>query len=255
MPGNTRRFFAIALSVIALLLLWGVVARCVGSSFILPGPLQVLSQVIELGATKGFWLAFGSTCLRGLFAFIISMVLSVGLGFASGRSATFAALLAPWLSVIKSTPVVSFILIALLWFGSSTVPIFVAILMTLPVMTEATAHGIRSSDKKLLEMAAVYELSKKDIAFHILLPSALPFFLAGAGASLGLTWKVVIAGEILSVPRVGLGSAMQIAKVHLETPRVFALTVTAIALSAVTEWLFNALVNLSRTHLIQEGNT
>jgi NitT/TauT family transport system permease protein len=161
-------------------------------------------------------------------------------------SETFSAILKPWMTVIKSTPVVSFILIALLWFGSSSVPVFVAILMTLPVMTEATAHGVRSSDPKLLEMARVYRMPEKDILAHIRLPSALPFLFSGAGASLGLTWKVVVAGEILSSPKYGIGSSMQTAKVHLETTRVFSLTLAAIALSIITELAFDALVRYSR---------
>ena len=116
-------------------------------------------------------------------------------------------------------------------------------------MTEAIAQGVRSSDTKLLEMAHVYHFSKLDILAHIRLPSAMPFFLSGAGTSLGLTWKVVVAGEILSSPKYGLGSAMQTAKVHLETPRVFSLTIAAILLSISTELLFDFFVYLSRRHI------
>lgn len=125
--------------------------------------------------------------------------------------------------------------------------------MTIPVMTDAITQGVRSSDPKLLEMAEVYRLSKRDILVNIHLPSALPYFIGGAGASLGLTWKVVVAGEILSSPKMGIGSAMQVAKIHLETPRVFSLTVTAIFLCIITELVFDFLVYVSRSRFGQEG--
>jgi len=54
---------------------------------------------------------------------------------------------------------------------------------------------------------------------------------------LGLTWKVVIAGEVLAQPLHGIGTGMFQAKLYLETGEVFAWTVCAIVLSAVTEGL------------------
>ncbi len=235
-------------SLAAIILAWQLTAILIGSAFILPGPLGVLIDGIKLVSEKTFWALLGATCLRGVVAFLASFFCSVALGLAAGISESFAAALKPWLTVIKSTPVVSFILIALLWFGSSSVPVFVAILMTLPVMTESIAQGVRRCDPKLLEMGKVYRLSAWTIISKIRLPSATPYVLAGAGTSLGLTWKVVVAGEILSSPKLGLGSAMQTAKVHLETARVFSLTVAAIVLSVATDFAFERLVALSKRH-------
>ncbi len=244
-----------AVSVCALFGAWAIAARVAASPFILPDPLSVLADGARLVADGSFAAMLGTTCARAVFAFLVSLALSASLGFSAGAWPSFGTALKPWMAVIKSTPVVSFILIALLWFGSSFVPVFVAVLMTLPVMTEAIANGVRSSDPKLLEMARVYRFSARDRILHIQVPSAMPFFLGGAGASLGLTWKVVVAGEILSVPKFGIGSAMQTAKVHLETARVFSLTIAAILLSVATEFLFNKLVRFSKRHMIREGNS
>jgi NitT/TauT family transport system permease protein len=242
-----RALVAGTASVGVLLVLWQIGAVLVASPFILPGPVPVFFDALALVTDASFHSILGATFARGFLSFSISLILSFILGLLSGMNESFSAMLRPWMSAIKATPVVSIILIALLWFGSSNVPIFVSILMTMPVMTEAIAHGVKSSDTKLLEMAEVYRFSKKKILMNIRLPSALPFFLAGAGSSLGLTWKVVVAGEILSSPKFGLGSAMQTAKVHLETARVFSLTVTAILLSIATEILFDFFVKLSKS--------
>ncbi len=242
-------------SIVALLGLWEILAKLYGSDFILPSPVTVFADSASLVAEPSFPAIMGATCLRGLLAFAISLALAIPLGLSAGAWPIVDSVMKPWMSAIKATPVVAFILIAILWLGSSTVPIFVSVLMTLPVMTEAVAAGVRSSDPKLLEMARVYRFGWIDRMLHIQLPSALPFLLGGAGTSLGLTWKVVVAGEILGMPKIGIGSAMQTAKIHLETARVFSLTLAAIALSVATDLAFGALVRASRKHAQTEDRS
>jgi NitT/TauT family transport system permease protein len=239
-------FISGTVSTLMMIAVWFIAAVVMDSSFILPTPAAVLLDCLKLVKTQAFGSMLHATFSRGIFAFSISLFCALILGLAGGMYPLFSAALRPWMTTIKATPVVSFILLALLWFGSSKVPVFVSVLMTLPVMTEAIAQGVRSSDRKLLEMAHSYHFSRRDILLHLYIPSALPYFLGGAGASLGLTWKVVVAGEILSSPRFGIGSAMQSAKVHLETSRVFSLTLTAILLSIITELVFDGIIHLSK---------
>lgn len=248
-----KGLFIGAISALVLIALWFIFAHLLASPFILPAPEAVAQDMFILIKTASFRDMLASTCVRGIVAFTLSLLCSLLLGIGAGLSPSFSAVLRPWMTTIRATPVVSIILIALLWFGSSIVPIFVSVLMTIPVMTDAITQGVRSSDPKLLEMAKVYRLSKRDILVNIHLPSALPYFIGGAGASLGLTWKVVVAGEILSSPKIGIGSAMQMAKIHLETPRVFSLTITAIFLCIITELLFDFLIYVSRSRYWQAG--
>jgi len=240
------------LSTILLIIIWDLAAIYINSTFIFPHPGQIFIDFFALMADSEFIKNLVSTFLRGITAFSISLLISLILGIASGLSPVVTSMIAPWMMLIKSTPVVSFILIALLWFGSSFVPVFVSILMTLPVMTEAITQGVRSTDHKLLEMSYVYKFSSFKRLTSIRIPSAMPFLLGGSGASLGLTWKVVVAGEILSSPRFGLGGALQTAKVQLETVRVFSLTLTAILLSVTTDILFHSLVKRSRTTVVEK---
>lgn len=238
---NIPRAAIVALSTFAFVAAWALTSAVVGAPFILPGPIRVISDIGALVLEPGFRSQAAATLYRGILAFAVSASLSLLIGCLSGVSAVVDAAVQPWLTVVKSTPVVSFILIALLWFGSSFVPVFVSILMTLPVMTEALARGIRETDPKLLEMARIYRFKKLNMIFDIQLRSALPFFLAGAGSALGLTWKVVVAGEILGLPRDGLGTAIQTARVQLESARVLSLTVMAIGMSVASEALFSFL--------------
>ena len=70
----------------------------------------------------------------------------------------------------------------------------------------------------------------------------ISYFMAGAITSLGLTWKVVIASEILSLPKNAVGSLLQSAKVHIETTDVFAITGIVVFFSYFCEKLFFRLI-------------
>lgn len=244
----TRSRLIAAASTVCMLLVWQAASSILAESFILPSPADVAADMVRFVASPSFASTITATCARSLTAFLISVSLSLFLGVASGSRADIESAIKPWMSIIKATPVVSFILLALLWFGSSFVPVFVSVLMTIPVMTEAILQGMKNTDPRILDMARAYRFSRVRVLLHVRLPSVLPFFLGGAGSALGLTWKVVVAGEILGSPRYGIGSAMQTAKTHLETQRVFTLTICAVILSALTEILFTRLAALASRH-------
>jgi NitT/TauT family transport system permease protein len=176
--------------------------------------------------------------LRGLAAFAISSALGIAAGLTSGLRPSFGAALAPLLTAIRATPVLALALIALLWFPSDFVPIFTAFLMAFPVMTTSAAEGAKAADPRLLEMSRLFRVPRRKVLLDLRLPAAAPHLIAGAKSSLGLSWKVVVAGEILSQPDRALGTGMQGARMLLETSSVFAWALAAVALCALTEWAF-----------------
>ena len=220
---------------------------------VLPEPADVFLRITELLPQKTFQLAIFSTLGRAVKAFAVSVCFSLILGILIGANENLAALFRFPLSVIKATPVVSIILVAMFWFKSAAVPVFVSVLMTLPVLTETVAAGIRSTDKKLLAMSEVYCFSFWQKLRFIYVPSVLPYFFSGMLSALGLTWKVVVAGEILSLPKNSVGMALQTAKVHLETVDVFAWTVTVVALSYAFELFFNWYIKKIRSRFQPES--
>lgn len=192
----------------------------------------------SLVKTKAFWQAFAHTFLRVIISFAITVVIGTALGIAAGFSKFLRDFFELPLAVIRATPVVAFILIALFWFKSGTVPVFVSVLMTLPIMTTAVANGFSKADEKLMGMAKVFCFSRYQIFKYIQFPSLVPFLLNGMVSSFGLTWKVVAAGEVLSLPKYAAGTMLQKAQVHLETSTVIAVAIILVLVSFVIERLF-----------------
>lgn len=232
------------LPAIVIIVLWEAAAAVISSPLILPAPLEVAGSFSRLAVTSLFWQHIAHTLLRTFSAFTISLCISLVLGSLSGMSKTADAMLMLPMSIIKATPVVSFILLALFWFTSSQVPVFVSVLMTLPVLTSSVSLGIKKTDKKLLEMAHVYGLKKGRIIKNIYFPSIIPSFASGSLAAFGLSWKVVVAAEVISLPRYASGSALQTAKVHLETSDVFSISICVIVLSFFCELIFSLFISM-----------
>lgn len=246
MTKTVRKVFIYSLSLICLLALWQFLSFLLHSPLLLPSVGSVIVRLAELCTHSFFWQALYATLMRSLLAFGISVGISVIIGTCIGISPVFADFCALPLSIIKSTPVVSFILLALFWFSSSAVPVFVSILMTLPSITSSIASGIIHVDSKLCTMTNIYKFSSIQKLRYLYIPSVVPYFFSGASAALGISWKVVVAGEVLSLPRNSVGNALQTAKVHLETVDVFAWTIAVILVSFCTELLFNMLTKKGR---------
>jgi NitT/TauT family transport system permease protein len=188
-------------AVVVLLLLWQIGAVLMGAEIILPRPGAVVSTFLSFFSEGSSWIDIGATVLRALRSFSLIVISALILGLASGQSSAFGAVIKPFLAVIKATPVLAIILLAFIWFKSGTVPVFAAFLMGFPVLYQNLLVGMQKRDRLLLEMGNVYGLRSSQILRYITVPSLLPYILAGARGALGLTWKVVIAGEVLTVPK------------------------------------------------------
>jgi NitT/TauT family transport system permease protein len=209
-----------------------------GKEIVLPSPARVFAAALTLYPTPRFLSDLGATFLRGLAAFTLSALIGIAAGLASGLRPLFGAALAPILTAIRATPVLALVLIALLWFPAGFVPIFTAFLMAFPIMATSAAVGANAADPRLLEMAALFRVPRREVFLKLRLPSAAPHLISGAKNALGLSWKVVVAGEILSQPARALGSGMQDSRLLLESADVFAWALAAVALCGLTEWAF-----------------
>lgn len=227
-----------------LLLIWKVSALIIGADIILPPPEVVLKSLIKITFSKGFWIKLSYTFLRGILGFSLSYISGIIVGVMAGIFPRFRAFVFPIITVIRSTPVIAVILLALIWFNVNYVPVFVAFLMAFPIVCGNIIEGLTTVDKNLIQMAEVYKIPLKKQIIHIYIPSIVPFIIAGASLSLGVVWKVIVAAEVLSQPKWGIGTSLNEAKSFLITEEVFAWTIVAILLSSISEYIFEKIWRL-----------
>ncbi len=235
---NKKKDYLILLAAISILLIiWKIVSLMIDSEIILPSPESTFIGIIEIARQDDFLSAVFHSITRGLIGFVISFLSGIVLGIVSGFSNILYKLMEPVLVIIKSIPLISIILISLIWFNSENVPIFASFLVSFPIVYTNITEGVKNIDKKILEMAKSYKITKTRVLIEIYIPAILPFIIASAVSSVGIGWKAVIAAEVLSNPLKAIGTDMQLSKIYLETDKVLAWTIVAILISYLSELL------------------
>ena len=198
-----------------------------GTSLLLPSPAETFLRLRQLLGDPSFYSIIGHTFLR-IFS-----------GFLLGRLTAFSPLLYRFfalpMNAIKSTPVASFVILALVWIKGENLSTFIAFLMVLPVIWQSVHTGLGSADPELLEMAWVYRFSRGKKLRYLYLPAALPYLISAMRVGLGFSWKSGIAGEVIAIPSQAIGTQLYNAKIYLDMPGLFAWTIVIILLSAAIE--------------------
>lgn len=228
-----QRLLAAALAVAV----WQAASMAVGSSLLLASPVQVSARLFALVPTMAFWQTVFFSILRIAGGFLLALALAAVLALAAGRLRVVEILLQPYVLAIKSVPVASFIILALIWLKTSLLSLFISFLMVFPVLYTNILAGIKSADGQLLEMAQVFRVPWKRRLRMIYLPAIRPFLLAGSTAALGMSWKAGVAAEVIGVVSGSIGERLYDAKIYLQTADLLAWTVVIVALSAGFEWL------------------
>ncbi|NLY60466.1 MAG: ABC transporter permease subunit [Clostridiales bacterium] len=230
------------LVVIFWIAIWEIASLVIGREVYLPSPLNTVRALLRLSVTSKFWYSIAMTFIRVVAGFIISCLGGIILGIMCGLIKFLYELLNPLVIAVKSTPVMSIIIIALIWFQSGRVPVFVCFLMCFPIIWTNAVEGIRQVNRDLLQMAKVYRVNKGLIIRRIYIPSVTPYLIAGITTALGIGWKVTVAAEVLSNPKFSIGGNLYGAKVYLESSELFAWTSIVIILSFAFEYLFKYII-------------
>jgi ABC-type nitrate/sulfonate/bicarbonate transport system, ATPase component len=135
------------------------------------------------------------------------------------------------LSTLRSTPVVAFILLIILWLPTEAVAPAIALMTMFPVLCENIIKGVQSLNNNYEKLAFVYQINFCTKARYIYWPSLKPFVESGCVTAFGFGWKAIIMGEVLSKPFAGIGVEMRTAQMFINVPDLIAWTFIAIVVS------------------------
>lgn len=253
---NSKKIIKKLLAVAFWILLWQVAYVVVAQEILIVSPVQVIVRLFELVKLPQFWLSALLSISRIMFGYLLAVIAGVLLAVLTTKISFFNDLFYPILSLIKATPVASFIILALVWIGRDNVPMFISFLMVLPIVWSNVSAGICGVDKRLLEVAKIFEFSKAKTIMRVYVPSVLPMFLSACTTGLGFAWKAGISAEVISVPEYSIGTQLYHAKIYIETQDLFAWTLVVVLLSVLIEKLVVYLINkFDGRRIVQNGKT
>lgn len=220
------------------LAVWQGACLLIDNNILFAGPLEMASSLwIQLGE-PAFWLTIVHSFARICFGFLGAFIWGILLGSLAYSSSLVREFIEPLMMLIKSVPVASFVILALVWIGSEYLAVFISFLVVVPMIYVNTLSGLNSTDKKLLEMARVFHIPLWKQICYIYVPALLPYLTNGCKTALGMSWKSGIAAEVIGIPQGSIGEQLYYSKLYLDTAGLFAWTFVIIIISALFEQFF-----------------
>jgi len=235
-----KKTFPVLLSVAFLLIIWQIIATNIAYPDLFPSLPDLLSGTFNLFFTEGFYSAIFVTILRGIIGFFIAFIFAFIFSTIAAFSVFWKTFFHPILVVLRSVPVVSLVLIALLWFSPPNLPVFIALITMFPILYQNILNGLENTDLSLVEMAQVFGKNKLQCFIEIYIPSAKSLIFSGISTAMGFGWRAIIIGEVLAQPLHGIGSSMKKAQTFIDISELIAWTVIAILIS----YLFDFIIKL-----------
>ncbi|MED5616972.1 ABC transporter permease [Janthinobacterium sp. P210005] len=212
---------------------------------LLPAPSDIGATIAEL-AHQGLAGHVLASTARVAIGFAGGALLAIVLGAAVGLNRTAEALLDPTFQALRAIPSLAWVPLLLLWLGIDEAPklVLIGIGAFFPVYM-GVASGIRDVDRKLIDAARLYRLSRPALARRVLLPAALPAIFTGLRNGLSLAWMFMVAAELIAASQ-GLGYLLSDGR---ETSRAD-IVLAAIVLLAVLGKASDSLMQRLETRLL-----
>lgn len=239
---GARRFARKAGIIAFWLAIWQLLDVIIDNRLVLAGPIRVAQALVEQIGQPDFWVICGASFGRIALGFLLSFVVGFLLALMSCRHRLFRDFVDPIISLLRTIPVASFIILLLIWVGNQALTVFLAFFIVLPLIYTNMVTGFESVDRQMLEMARVYGLSRWRTFLYIYRPAFMPFLMSSTKISLGMTWKSGIMAEVLATPKPSIGKEMATARTFLDTPDLLAWTVVVMVLSFLFEKAFMELL-------------
>jgi NitT/TauT family transport system permease protein len=196
------------LTVVAVILIWQVVwASAIWPEFKLPAPLAVGEQFAGIVADGSVWSITWTSVNRAVIGFAVAVAIATPLGLLVAKVPFVRAAIGPLLSGMQSLPSVAWVPAAVLWFGLTDATIyFVVLLGSVPSIANGLVAGIDQVPPILRRVGDVMGAGRLASARLILLPAALPGYLAGCKQGWAFAWRSLMAAEIIATsPQLGVG--------------------------------------------------
>ena len=213
------------------LIVWEVAARLLNKEIFLVSPIKAVSRFAELAITGNFWFSVLGSFGRIAVGFLLAVAAGVILAALSAKYKRVRELFGPVMLAIRTVPIASFIILALICFSSKYLAILISFMIVLPTIYENVFTGIEETDKSILEMGKAFNVSGSKIRRYIYWPEVYPYFRSACKTAVGMAWKAGVAAEVIGAPKGSIGAMLHQAKIYLETADLLAWTIGIVLLS------------------------
>lgn len=227
-------------------LMWGLLDQILCRFVPFAGPIETLMVLWEKMHEKSFYIAVFTTFWGIAVGFFGALVIGTLLGFASYFHDLFDFLMTPVFDFFRYIPMISFTLIAIIWWNSSALAFEVSIFLSLPVIYKNTLIGLKNSNQHYLKRVREIKMPLIKKMIYLYQPVKMPEYIPGCHRALNMCWKSGIIAQLLGNTRHSIGSMLVEARDSADMAGIFAWTMVIVGLSIAFEWLVISLLSTDR---------
>ncbi|MFP5314767.1 MAG: ABC transporter permease [Actinomycetes bacterium] len=165
----------------------------------LPGPADVFGTLGTLWQNGDAVETVLTSLQRGVVGFIIAVVIATPLGLVLAQSRVLRGAFGPLISGLQVLPSVAWVPAAVIWFGLSDATVYFVVLMgAIPSITNGLIAGVDHVPDQHRRVGHVLGASRWQLATRIVLPAALPSYVAGLKQEWAFSWRSLMAAEIIA---------------------------------------------------------
>lgn len=211
--------------------------------YLLPGPGQVLPTLAELARTGDFWRAVLTTIRRAGSGYALALVVGTLLGAAVSQSRFLRRAVGSMISGLQSMPSITWFPLAIMLFSQSEGAIlFVVVLGATPSIANGLIYGVDHIPPLLRRAGTVLGARGWTMMRSVILPAALPGYLAGMKQAWAFAWRSLMAGELLVIigKSSSIGVRMDSARQFSDMPLLLAYMIVILLIGIVVDTAFGS---------------
>lgn len=233
-----NKYLIFFISIFLTAAVWELISKYVGNDVIFPSLGSIFREIKLIISRNTFSKEIYNTFIRIFSAFFISLISALVFGIISANSRVTGIFLKPQISFIKYAPVIAMIVLILIWFPKEVSPLIIGVIISFPIFYDNIIGTIKNISTETKRLISVFHIKRKDSIMKIYFPAVVFNLLNITSSVFGLILKTVIAGEIYSQPKYGIGSGILNEKLTLNTAGVTAWIIIIVFFSVITDYIF-----------------
>ena len=217
------------LSFLLIIIFWFILSK-IYPPVVVPSVSQVWESIKVILLDTTLVKEILTTIIRLFIGFCFGLIFSMIFSILITHSKFLGGIFYPIIEFLQVVPPISWLILAILWLGLNGKPaILIVSISIFCIMTISLVNSINNIDKKLLEVANVFHLTKFKKWKYIIVPSLYPAFETALIVCLGTAVKLVVMAEVLTIDS-GIGGQITNARLNIETEMVIAWSVIIVGI-------------------------
>lgn len=222
-------------SFLLFLLCWNELSTIINNKLLFPNVWDIFISLKNICRSDIFLKIVLNTLKKVGISISVSILLAILVAILAYRYKYIKILFVPYVAFLKSIPTIAVIILVLIWAKTEYVAIIVGVVILFPILYDNIISGIERINTNLIKMSQTFKVSLKEQLLNIYIPGVYFNIAGGLHSLIGLTFKVIIAGEVLAQEDNSIGGEIFLNKIYLEPSKIFAWVIVVIIINFIID--------------------